>query len=65
MYPVQDLDTLQSIDKYRDLEAGILRDCICLKPHTTVEEAYRSLCCYPLHLLAGDYVRAEVGTEIL
>ncbi len=61
MYPVQDLDSLQSIDKYRDLEPGVLRDCICLKPHTTVEEAYRSLCCYPVHLLAGDYVRAEVS----
>ncbi len=60
VYPVQDLDTLQSIDKYRGQDPGRLRDCVCLKPQTTVDDAFAALSHYPLHLMAGDFIRAEV-----
>ena len=60
VFPVHDLDTFQSIDKYRGMDPGRLRDCVCLKPYTTVDEAFKAMCHYPIQLMAGDFVRAEV-----
>lgn len=42
-------------------KSQILRDCIMLKPGTSVEEFHSVLCHYPVSLLSGDYVRAEVN----
>lgn len=64
VFPVQDLDTFQSIDKFRNVDSGRLRDCVCLKPQTTLFEAFRAMSEYPVHLLAGDFVRAEVGASL-
>ena len=59
-FPVSDLDTLTSIDKFRGENPGKLRDCLTLKPYTTVEEVYNAMLHYPHQLIAGDFVRAEV-----
>lgn len=40
---------------------GKLRDCLSLKPHTNVEELYNVMLHYPVSLVAGDFIRAEVG----
>lgn len=58
-YPVHCLDTLQSIGKSHVEKSQILRDCIMLKPGTSVEEFHTILCHYPVSLLSGDFVRAE------
>jgi hypothetical protein len=60
VFPVRCLETLTSIDKYRGEEPGRLRDCITLKPNTTVEHLYNIMLHYPLRLTAGDFIRAEV-----
>ena len=59
-FPVHDLDTLQSIHKYKSEAAGVLRDVVCLKPVTTCEELYTAMLHYRVQLCAGDFVRAEV-----
>lgn len=58
-FPVHCLDTLQSIGKSHVEKSQILRDCIMLKPGTSVEEFHTVLCHYPVSLLSGDFVRAE------
>lgn len=59
-FPVHCLDTLQSIGKSHVEKSQILRDCVMLKPGTNVEEFHKVLCHYPVNLLSGDFVRAEV-----
>ena len=63
-FPVQNLDTLQSIDKYKGEAVAVLRDAVCLKPVTTCEELYTAMLHYPIELCAGDFIRAEVRTHI-
>ncbi|XP_061168004.1 uncharacterized protein LOC133176957 isoform X2 [Saccostrea echinata] len=58
-FPVRCLDSFQSIGKSHTEKGQILRDCIMLKPGTTVEEFHNALCHYPVSLLSGDFVRAE------
>ncbi|XP_067671050.1 uncharacterized protein [Haliotis asinina] len=59
-FPVQCLDTLRSIGKgHGDGESVILRDCISLKPGTTVDQLHTIMLHYPINLLTGDFVRAE------
>ncbi|KAK6169080.1 hypothetical protein SNE40_020201 [Patella caerulea] len=61
-YPVTCLDTFKSISKSVSIghrQADILRDCISLKPSTTVEELYAVLKHHPVSLITGDFVRAE------
>ncbi|ELU06530.1 hypothetical protein CAPTEDRAFT_219007 [Capitella teleta] len=58
-FPVQDLDNLTSIDKFKGESPGILRDCVSLLPGTTVEELYTTMLHYPTQLAAGDFIRAE------
>lgn len=58
-FPLHCLDTLQSIGKSHVEKSQILRDCIMLKPGTSVEEFHTVLCHYPVSLLSGDFVRAE------
>ncbi|XP_064639135.1 uncharacterized protein LOC135494786 isoform X2 [Lineus longissimus] len=60
--PVADLDTLKSIRKDRE-DPGILRDCIPLKPGTTVDGLFEVMIHFPIQLLAGDFVRAETSDE--
>lgn len=60
-FPVHCLDTLQSTGKSHVEKSQILRDCIMLKPGTNVEEFHTVLCHYPVSLLSGDFVRAEVN----
>ena len=38
----------------------MLRDCISLRKGSTVEDLYTVLLHYPIQLLTGDFVRAEV-----
>ncbi|XP_048248057.1 uncharacterized GTP-binding protein C428.15-like [Haliotis rufescens] len=59
-FPVQCLDTLRSIGKGHSVGEGvILRDCISLKPGTTVDQLHVIMLHYPVNLLTGDFVRAE------
>ena len=63
-YPVRCLDTLRSIgggQLQQHKETEILRDCISLKPGSTVEDLYSVMSHYPTQLLTGDFVRAEVN----
>ena len=64
-YPVADLDTLTSIDKYRDDPGGKLRDCVMLKPGTNTELLYTVMLHYPVKLCAGDFIRAEVRIGVI
>ena len=63
-FPVQNLDTLQSVDKYKGETVAVLRDAVCLKPVTTCEELYTAMLHYPIELCAGDFIRAEVRTYV-
>lgn len=58
-FPVNCLDTCQSISVITKEKPQILRDCIVLKPGTTVEKLFNILLYPPVSLLAGEYVRAE------
>lgn len=58
-FPVQCLDTYYSIGAKPNGEPQILRDCIVLKPGTTVGKLFEIMCYLPVPLLAGEYVRAE------
>lgn len=58
-FPVNCLDTCQSISVITKEKPQILRDCIALKPGTTVEKLFNILLYPPVSLLAGEYVRAE------
>ncbi|XP_077867357.1 uncharacterized protein LOC144356528 [Saccoglossus kowalevskii] len=57
-YPVQDLNTLKFIDSSRYQDTGVLRDCVLLKPGTTVDEFYNVIL-HTLCLVSGKFVRAE------
>ncbi|KAK3089278.1 hypothetical protein FSP39_002288, partial [Pinctada imbricata] len=63
-YPIHCLSTLQSIGKPHSAGRDVLRDCISVKPGTTVEELYNIMCHYPINLISGDFVRAEVSLSI-
>lgn len=58
-FPVQCLDTYHSIGAKPNGEPQIMRDCIVLKPGTTVGKLFDIICYLPVPLLAGEYVRAE------
>lgn len=58
-FPVNCLDTYQSISVKATVEPPILSDCIVLKPGTTVGTLFNIMCYLPVPLLAGEYVRAE------
>lgn len=58
-FPVNCLDTCQSISVVTKEKPQVLRDCIVLKPGTTVEKLFNILLYPPVALLAGEYVRAE------
>ena len=58
-FPVRDLNTFISHDGSRKRQnEGILRDCISLKPCTTVKSLYEVMLHH--HFINGKYVRAEV-----
>ncbi|XP_019622059.1 PREDICTED: uncharacterized GTP-binding protein YGR210C-like [Branchiostoma belcheri] len=58
-FPVQDLDTLMSLDHRQKGEApGVLKDCMVLRPGTTVGHLHTVLV-HALELLKGTFVRAE------
>ncbi|XP_078589315.1 uncharacterized protein LOC144869720 [Branchiostoma floridae x Branchiostoma japonicum] len=58
-FPVQDLDTLVSLDHRQKGEVpGVLKDCIVLRPGTTVGHLHTVLV-HALELLKGTFVRAE------
>ena len=59
-FPVQCLETFHSVGKHSHNDCKVLYDCISLKPGTTVEELYSVMCHYPVQLITGDFVRAEV-----
>ena len=62
-FPVCDLDSLRSIKKGHTqghLETDVLRDCIPLKPGTSVEDLHKIMVYDQSKLLKGDFVRAEV-----
>ncbi|KAL8561770.1 hypothetical protein ACOMHN_010705 [Nucella lapillus] len=64
-YPVSNLSTLKSLtsggrDSNRD--SLVLRDCVPLKPGTTVVQFFDILS-HHLKLLSGDFVRAEIVDE--
>jgi hypothetical protein len=58
-FPVQSLDSLESIGSQSNKHLLVLRDCIVLKKNTTVGKLFTVLCHPPTCLLAGEYVRAE------
>ena len=58
-FPVNCLDTYQSISVKTNEKPQILRDCIVLKPGTTVGKLFNVMLYPPVSLLAGEYVRAE------
>ncbi|XP_066277300.1 uncharacterized protein [Branchiostoma lanceolatum] len=58
-FPVKDLDTLMSLDHRQKGEApGVLKDCMVLRPGTTVGHLHTVLV-HALELLKGTFVRAE------
>ena len=65
-FPVRCLETFRSISKgqQQHKETDILRDCISLKPGSTVEDLYNVLLHYPTQLLTGEFVRAEVSSTV-
>ena len=64
-YPVSSLSSMRSVgvggSSQTNRDATLLRDCVPLKPGTTVIQFFEILCNYPYKLLSGDFVRAEVG----
>ena len=58
-FPVNCLDTYQSISVKTNEKPQILRDCIVLKPGTSVGKLFNIMLYPPVFLLAGEYVRAE------
>lgn len=58
-FPVGCLDTCQSINVVTNDKPQILRDCIVLKPGTTIGKLFDIMLYPPVSLLAGEYVRAE------
>ena len=58
-FPVNCLDTYQSISVKTNEKPQILRDCIILKPGTTVGKLFNIMLYPPVSLLAREYVRAE------
>ncbi len=58
-FPVSCLDTCQSISIVTNEKHQVLRDCIVLKPGTTVGKLFDIMLYPPVSLLAGEYVRAE------
>lgn len=58
-FPVSCLDTCQSISVKANEKPQILRDCVVLKPGTTVGKLFDIMLYPPVSLLAGEYVRAE------
>lgn len=58
-FPVNCLDTCQSISVVTNEKPQLLRDCIVLKPGTTVGKLFNIMLYPPVSLLAGEYVRAE------
>lgn len=58
-FPVSCLDTCQSIRVLTNEKSQTLRDCIVLKPGTTVGKLFDIMLYPPVSLLAGEYVRAE------
>lgn len=58
-FPVSCLDTCQSINVITNDKPQILRDCIVLKPGTTIGKLFDIMLYPPVSLLAGEYVRAE------
>jgi hypothetical protein len=62
-YPVSNLTSMKSlpIPGVHGDGQTVLRDCLPLRPGTTVTQFFDILCnCHP-KLLTGDFVRAEVG----
>ena len=62
-FPVQCLDTCQAISVHQTEKPQVLRDCLVLKPGTTVGKLFNVMTYQPVSLLAGDYVRAECIDE--
>lgn len=60
-FPVSCLETLRSTRTSTGVKDSVLRDCISLKPGSTVNDLYSVMCHYPVSLLTGDFVRAEVS----
>ena len=58
-FPVSCLDSYHSISVKTNEKPQILRDCIMLKPGTTVGKLFNIMLYPPVSLLAGEYVRAE------
>ena len=58
-FPVHCLDTYQSINVNQRKEVQVLRDCVVIKPGTTVGKLFDIMSYPPICLLAGEYVRAE------
>ena len=58
-FPVSCLDTCKSINAITNDKPQILRDCIVLKPGTTIGKLFEIMLYPPVSLLAGEYVRAE------
>ena len=58
-FPVSCLDTGQSVSVIANDKPQILRDCIVLKPGTTIGKLFDIMLYPPVSLLAGEYVRAE------
>lgn len=58
-FPVSCLDTCQSINVKTNEKHQILRDCILLKPGTSVGKLFDIMLYPPVSLLGGEYVRAE------
>ena len=64
-YPVSSLSTMRSVGTgaggQANRDIAVLRDCVPLKPGTTVFQFFEILRNYPYKLLSGEFVRAEVG----
>lgn len=62
-YPVSNLSTMRSLSRGGTglaREFHLLRECVPLKPGTTVVQFFDILSHYPFKMLSGDFVRAEM-----
>lgn len=63
-FPVSCLETFRSVKTSTiGVKDSVLRDCMSLKPGSTVNDLYTVMCHYPVGLLTGDFVRAETVNE--
>ena len=64
IFPVKCLNTYQSIRVDQKKELQVLRDCIVIKPGTTVGKLFEIMVYPPVCLLGGEYVRAECVNQL-